>query len=147
MMLSHDSRGSANGKIRMSTISIKADISIGEMIDKITILEIKQERIDDSGKLVNIRAELELLNGMRAESIPVSPELDSLKAKLKDINIDLWELEDDIRDHERNNKFGDSFIALARRVYKTNDKRALVKREINMLMGSTIIEEKSYHVY
>ncbi len=131
----------------MNTISAKADISIGELIDKITILEIKQERISDSDKLNNIRTELKLLNSIYMEILPASPELESLKSELKNINIDLWELEDDIRDHEYKRNFGDSFIALARRIYRTNDKRSLVKREINILMGSVIVEEKSYHGY
>jgi len=126
------------------TITILADISVGELIDKITILEIKEERISDADKLVNIRTELTRLNVIRAEHVPPSAELSALEKKLKDINIAIWEQEDDIRDHERDKNFGDSFIELARSIYKTNDKRAACKRDINVLMGSAIVEEKSY---
>lgn len=127
--------------------SIKADISVGELIDKITILEIKQERIRDAAKLNNIRAELRCLVDIQAASKIKSAELDSLKAELKRVNTRLWEIEDDIRDHERNRDFGDSFIALARSVYQINDERAAKKRAINELTGSAIVEEKSYQDY
>lgn len=127
--------------------SIRVEVAPGELIDKITILEIKQEHITDADKLSNVRKELEVLIECRATSLPAVPELESLTASLKDINKQLWKIEDGIRDCERNQDFGETFIELARAVYKTNDKRALLKREINDLLGSRLIEEKSYASY
>jgi hypothetical protein len=127
--------------------SVHVEIAPGELIDKITILEIKQEQITDADKLRNVRKELEILNQCRAESIPRLSELESLAASLKEVNQQLWEIEDQIRDCERNHDFGETFIDLARAVYKTNDRRAQLKREINDLLGSRIVEEKSYASY
>lgn len=129
----------------LSAISVK--IAPGELIDKITILEIKLERMDDPGKLKNVRADLEALADARDGAIPSSPELDKLTAELKEINIRLWRIEDDIRKCERAKDFGPAFIELARAVYHNNDKRAELKRGINELLGSRLIEEKSYAAY
>jgi hypothetical protein len=119
-------------------------VSFGELVDKITILEIKSERIDDSGKLVNVRVELELLATALARFCVLPPQAGELKAELRRINEALWEIEDQIRDCERNNDFGAKFIDLARRVYMTNDRRSAVKRQLNELASSAIVEEKSY---
>jgi hypothetical protein len=131
----------------MSDISISAPIAPGELIDKITILEIKSERISDEAKLKNVRIELDTLAGTRDAHIEASGEMTRLTAELKSINEELWVIEDDIRDCERNGDFGETFIKLARAVYHTNDRRAAVKKEINLLLGSTLVEEKSYAEY
>lgn len=128
-------------------MSVSVDISYGELIDKITILEIKSTRIDDAEKLKNIRYELAVLGNKRSFSIPPSDKLEQLTEALRQINASLWEIEDDIRDKERAGEFDATFIELARAVYKNNDKRAALKREINELMGSSLIEEKSYRPY
>jgi len=126
---------------------VTAEISIGELIDKITILEIKTENITDKNKLKNIRTELVSLSQTRDSMVPKSKELDNLTAQLLGINKQLWVIEDDIRDKERNRCFDKEFIKLARDVYYTNDKRCTVKRKINMLAGSRLVEEKSYAAY
>jgi Family of unknown function (DUF6165) len=119
----------------------------GELVDKITILEIKTERIQDAGKLKNVRLELETLAAARDQSLAPPPELAALTAELKRMNAALWDIEDQIRDCERRQDFGPEFIRLARSVYHSNDRRAAVKREINELLGSALIEEKSYAAY
>ena len=116
----------------------------GELIDKITILQIKTERIAESGKLANIRRELDMLLGTRRSALPPSPELDRLEKQLKRINEALWEIEDEIRRCERGGDFGERFVRLARSVYRQNDRRAALKRQINDLTGAQIVEEKSY---
>jgi hypothetical protein len=126
---------------------ILVEVAPGELIDKITILQIKTERIDDADKVKNVRIELEVLETARDNVIPTSAELDRLTAELKTVNEALWEIEDDIRDCERDKDFGPKFIELARSVYRTNDRRAAAKREINELLGSKIVEEKSYADY
>ena len=127
------------------TVSI--EIAPGELIDKITILEIKTENITDAEKLRNVRIELETLEKSRDAAIVPSSEMDRLTAALKGVNQELWTIEDDIRDCERAGDFGETFISLARAVYKTNDRRAALKREINVLLGSVLVEEKSYQPY
>lgn len=127
--------------------AILVEIPAGELIDKITILQIKSERIKDAAKLRNIHAELQTLEAAAGQALAPSPELDGLSADLKKINEDLWRIEDDIRDHERTRDFGPSFIELARAVYLTNDRRTDVKRQINQLVGSRLVEEKSYARY
>mgnify|MGYP006915992687 CR=1 FL=1 len=127
--------------------SISLEIAPGELIDKITILEIKLERIKDSDKLANVRLEWETLVKGRDAAIEETPELDRLSAELKAANEALWDIEDDIRDCELDKNFGDAFVELARSVYITNDKRAALKRQINELLGSSLIEEKSYSAY
>jgi hypothetical protein len=123
------------------------DVAPGELIDKITILVIKSERMEDEAKLANVRHELKILSATRDTDIPASIELDELTAKLKSVNETLWKIEDDIRDCEAAKDYSQTFIDLARAVYVTNDERAHLKREINMLLGSAIVEEKSYKPY
>lgn len=129
------------------TTTILTPVAPGELIDKITILRIKSERIADDAKLANVRRELEALNATRAAEIAETDELARLDAALQEVNEALWEIEDDIRDCEREGDFGDEFIRLARAVYRTNDRRAALKKEINLLLGSSIVEEKSYADY
>ena len=131
----------------MTLKAIMVEVAPGEMIDKITILAIKSERIEDEEKLANVRHELRVLLSRRDRGIPSSPELDELTAKLRDINEILWKIEDDIRDCESAKNYSQNFIDLARAVYITNDQRANLKRQINVLLGSNIIEEKSYKPY
>ncbi len=127
--------------------SISVEVAPGELIDKITILEIKLERIEDADKLANVKLEWETLCAARDGALEPSDELKRLSAELKQANEALWKIEDDIRDCERAKDFGETFVELARGVYITNDKRAALKREINELLGSRLIEEKSYASY
>jgi hypothetical protein len=127
--------------------SVETPIAIGELIDKITILEIKVERFTDAAKAKNAMAELTALRTRRDQAIPASPELDVLTARLKAVNQRIWDMEDNIRDCERRADFGPDFVAVARSIYRTNDERAAVKREINVVLGSELIEEKSYAAY
>ena len=123
---------------------IMAPIAIGELIDKITILEIKAERIHDPDKVRNVRAELALLRDLRDRAGLSTSEMDGLADELRSINAALWEIEDDIRACEAQGDFGPRFIALARSVYHSNDRRSAVKKRINLAFGSAIVEEKSY---
>ena len=128
-------------------MSVNIEISIGEFFDKITILEIKKERIHDEAKLANINAELDALNAL-LEKLPFSrADIQAEFNELKAINEKLWVIEDDIRDKKSAKEFDQAFIELARSVYFTNDKRSDVKREINLKLGSSFIEEKSYEEY
>jgi len=129
------------------SVTINVEISPGELIDKLTILEIKLERINDEAKLKNIRLEHDTLTSALADLGSASNRLDELTGQLKAINEDLWNIEDDIRGCERTKDFGDRFIELARAVYIANDKRSAVKRDINGHLGSRIVEEKSYADY
>ena len=131
----------------MAVKSVLVDIAPAELIDKITILAIKSERMDDEVKLENVRHELDILTANRVKVIQASPELDALTAKLKTVNEALWEIEDDIRECEAAKNYSQKFIDLARAVYVSNDERANLKREINLLLGSDIVEEKSYKPY
>lgn len=131
----------------MTDGTIKIDVAPGELIDKITILEIKSARMDDPAKLANVRAELALLAETRDEEVPESAELEMLTERLREANEALWVIEDDIRACEAADDFGATFVELARSVYRTNDERARIKREINELLGSAIVEEKSYKPY
>jgi hypothetical protein len=126
---------------------ILVPVSPGEVLDKITILEIKSERMEDEAKLRNVRRELELLNRKWAEAVSEDETVLRIHAALKRINEALWEIEDDIRDKERLAEFDERFVQLARSVYFTNDKRAAAKKELNLHLGSDIIEEKSYQDY
>jgi hypothetical protein len=126
---------------------IKVPISPGELIDKITILEIKSARMTDAAKVANVRTELGLLQATWRESAFAKHDIEAEWKALRDINGKLWDIEDDIRDKERHRTFDARFIELARAVYVTNDERAAVKRVINTKLGSTIIEEKSYAKY
>jgi hypothetical protein len=128
-------------------VSIRIEVAPGEIIDKLTILEIKRERIEDEAKRRNVSYEWDVLTRDLAAAIAPTPELDALRATLKEINLKLWVIEDDIRDCERAKDFGPKFIKLARAVYFTNDERAAVKRRINELLNSAIVEEKSYAAY
>ena len=128
-------------------LDILIPASAGELIDKITILEIKVKNIRDPEKNRNVAKELEALVKCLRKNISDADQLADLRASLKSINEALWEIEDDIRLCEQRGKFGDKFIKLARSVYRQNDKRAAVKKEINVLLGSSIIEEKSYADY
>lgn len=128
-------------------MNVKVEISIGEFFDKVTILEIKNERIKDTAKLSNINKELSALNALLA-ALPFSREdVAAEVSELKQINESLWEIEDDIRDQESKKQFDDKFVELARAVYITNDKRSDVKRQINLKLGSDFVEEKSYEEY
>ena len=126
---------------------ILAPVSAGELIDKITILRVKATRIGDAAKEANVRAELALLEEIAARELSPSPELEDLTAQLTEINAALWDIEDGKRDCERRQDFGPQFVALARSVYVDNDRRAAVKHQINTLVGSEIVEEKSYKPY
>ena len=131
----------------MSTQAILVEIAPGELIDKITILEIKAEQITDAAKLANVRTELGILAAARDQAIARSAQLNEFTSQLKQVNQALWDIEDDIRLCEKAKDFGPKFIELARSVYFQNDRRAAVKRQINELLGSRIIEEKAYQPY
>jgi len=126
---------------------IKVPISPGELIDKITILEIKAANISDAAKLANVKVELQLLQDTWRNSGYASSNIDAEWQRLREINKKLWDIEDAIRDKERERKFDQEFIELARSVYITNDERAAVKKQINTKLGSKIVEEKSYAKY
>jgi hypothetical protein len=126
---------------------IHVPVSPGEVLDKITILEIKSERISEPDKVANVKRELELLQASWQKSVDEDETVRGIHAKLKSINEDLWEIEDDIRDKERAREFDQVFIDLARSVYVTNDQRADAKKELNVYLGSEIVEEKSYQDY
>ena len=123
---------------------ILAEISAGELIDKITILEIKKEKIIDKEKLIEVDKELVSLNETLKKSINDENKILSFKKDLKNINLKLWDIEDGKRSAEKNNKFDEKFIQLARNVYKFNDERAKIKLAINNTLGSNIKEVKSY---
>ena len=127
--------------------NIHVPVSPGEVLDKITILEIKSERMGDPEKVANVCVELALLQETWKEFIRDNEVISDLRAQLKEINEALWEIEDDIREKERAGEFDKRFIELARSVYVTNDRRSMVKKELNLHLGSEIIEEKSYKDY
>ena len=122
-------------------------VSPGELLDKLTILDIKAERIDDAEKRSNVQHERQVLEEVWDEANLETRETVRLRAELKRVNEALWEIEDAIRDEERARRFGDRFIELARAVYVTNDERAALKKAINSELGSKIVEEKSYSDY
>ena len=122
-------------------------ISPGELIDKITILEIKSQRMTDAAKLHNVRTELSLLSGTWQASPFSATDIGAEWAGLRDVNAKLWDIEDRIRDKERDGLFDAEFVELARAVYFTNDERAALKKKINMRLGSALVEEKSYADY
>lgn len=127
-------------------MSVTIKTSYGELLDKITILQIKTERIKEEGKLINVRAELEELN----KTWKLINNKDSVLQEheaLKNINESLWKIEDDLREKELRKEFDQEFIELARSVYFTNDKRAAIKKDVNLKLGSELIEEKSYQDY
>ena len=128
-------------------MSIMAPISAGELVDKITILRNKADRIGDPAKEANVRKELAMLEAIADEVLPKTLEIERLTAELSEVNIALWDIEDGKRDCERRGDFGDRFVQLARSVYVENDRRAAIKRAINEAAGSDIVEEKSYKPY
>ena len=128
----------------MKMDKILAEISAGELIDKITILEIKKEKISNKEKLIEVNKELLSLNETLKKTINDESKILSFKNDLKNINLKLWDIEDGKRFAEKNNKFDDKFIELARSVYKFNDERAKIKLAINNSLGSNIKEIKSY---
>ena len=130
-----------------SANKIFAEISVGELLDKISILEIKQKNIKDEQKIKIISKELESLNYTLKKDVNITDEIKSLYEDLKKINIKLWNIEDGKRDCERNGDFGEKFIQLARSVYIENDQRAKIKNKINKISGSNILEVKSYDEY
>ena len=131
----------------MMSQAINVPVSPGELIDKITILEIKSERMRDPAQLNNVRTELASLRTVCDRHVPSSAEVSELTRQLKSVNESLWQIEDDIRDCESTSDFGPRFVELARSVYRENDRRAQVKREINVLLGSQLMEEKAYKRY
>lgn len=122
-------------------------VSWGEVFDKLSILDIKAEKIADAAKLANVAREREAILPVVAQLEPLTGELDALLRQLKQVNSSLWEVEDGKRDCERRQCFDAAFVALARRVYIENDQRAAIKRQINDLLGSAIVEEKAYRPY
>jgi len=129
----------------MSTVS--TPMSVGELLDKITILEIKAQKIKDQDKLKNINHELQLLTKTWQQTDLICAKTDELKQALKTVNLRLWKIEDDIRIFEKNKNFTDEFVQLARSVYYENDERASIKKQINEVTGSELTEEKSYKSY
>jgi hypothetical protein len=126
---------------------IQTPVSYGELIDKITILEIKSRRITDEAKLANVRNELDLLKATWANDAASQTDIDAERTRLHEVNELLWDIEDQIRLKERAQAFDQEFIELARAVYFRNDERAAFKREINLKLGSQLVEEKSYQDY
>ena len=127
--------------------SPKIPISWGELLDKITILNIKLENITSKNALENVELELKKLQSILTQYCPKTLETTQLEGELRQINQQLWDIEDKIRDKERANSFDDEFIQLARSVYIKNDERSRIKRKINDLLGSELVEEKSYAEY
>lgn len=126
---------------------LMVEVAPGELIDKITILEIKLKNIKDEAKLANVQREYDILMETYRANIVETDALRALTDELREANAKIWDIEDDIRDLERNKDFGDRFVAVARSVYRSNDLRAATKRKINELLDSAIIEEKSYAAY
>ena len=128
-------------------MKLMVEVAPGELIDKITILKIKLENINNGAKLANIRREYEILMDTFRSQVEETEDLRALIDELRAINQKIWDIEDEIRDLERAKDFGDQFVAVARSVYRSNDRRAAAKRKINELLNSVIIEEKSYTDY
>jgi hypothetical protein len=127
-------------------LSVTIPVSIGELYDKISILEIKSERIQVKDKLTNIEMELHLLNEV-ASSLPnLDIFLSELNGQLKAVNEALWDCEESIRDYERRGVYGQEFVGTARAIHRNNDRRAEIKRQINLRSGSSLVEEKSYQL-
>lgn len=128
-------------------MSLLVPVSTGELLDKIGILELKAAAIADPAKRANVLRELAALEAVRRRAVAETPELQRLAAELKAVNRALWQVEDELRAHERESRFDAHFVELARRVYRENDRRAALKRRINEVTGSAIVEEKSYPEY
>ena len=126
---------------------ILAPVSFGELLDKIAILQIKSERMQDAAKLANVRKELEALSATWLAHPAANHDILELRASLKAVNERLWDIEDDIRRCEQRQDFGAEFVRLARAVYHENDERAAIKKQINLALGSAYVEEKSYQDY
>ncbi|MBO9826845.1 hypothetical protein J7373_01115 [Xanthomonas sp. A2111] len=126
---------------------ILVPVSFGELLDKIAILQIKSERIEDPGKLANVRAELSALEKTWMAHPAAGGDVARLRVELKAVNERLWVIEDEIRIKEKAQAFDEEFIKLARSVYYENDERARLKKEINLALGSSYVEEKSYQDY
>jgi uncharacterized protein DUF6165 len=126
---------------------ILVPVSPGELLDRITILRIKSERITDAQPLANVRRELALLEPIWRATCAAQPGLATEEAALQRVNLELWEIEDRIRGHEAQRRFDAAFIELARSVYLRNDERAALKKRINVALKSAIVEEKSYRPY
>ena len=126
---------------------IQIPISPSELLNKITILQIKAERIEDPYKVKNVKVELDLLLNIWTQTVTNDAEIEALTKELMSTNKKLWVIEDDIRDEERNKQFGERFIELARSVYIANDDRANAKKKVNLYLNSSIVEEKSYQDY
>jgi hypothetical protein len=146
-VLAQEAPMTASSTPQALSTNIMAEIAIGELFDRITILEIKMERIKDLKKLVNIKTELDSLLKTQNTLVTMTPELEKLKADLLQANKNLWDIEDAIRVKEFNQEFDAEFIKLARSVYYDNDARCRIKRAINELLGSHLLEEKSYKEY
>jgi hypothetical protein len=128
-------------------MALKVEISVGEFLDKMTILEIKSERIEDPQKLQNVKKELDLLRKTWSESKYDAADIADTLRDLRSVNEMLWDIEDQIRLKEAAQSFDGEFVRLARSVYQTNDRRAAIKRELNRVLGSDLVEEKSYPDY
>ena len=128
-------------------MQLQVPLSVGEVLDKITILQIKLAHISDAAKRVNIQKELDALLPLVASDAFTTDQMQGLIAELKAVNETLWKIEDDIREKEATKNFNAEFIRLARSVYITNDKRAEIKKRINLATGSALVEEKSYESY
>ena len=128
-------------------MQLQVPVSVGEVLDKITILQIKLAHISDVAKRANIQNELDVLLPLVAGDAFTTDQMQALMAELKSVNEALWDIEDDIREKEAAKSFDAEFIRLARAVYITNDKRAEIKKQINLATGSALVEEKSYESY
>jgi hypothetical protein len=122
---------------------INIPVSVGELVDKITILKIKRYQIKDADKLVNIHKEHDVLTSLN-EYVKIQKDVLEHQQQLMEVNLRLWFLEEDIRHYEKNNNFGEWFVDAARKIYKTNDERSRIKKEINILCNSALVEEKSH---
>ena len=128
-------------------MDIQVPVSLGELLDKITILRIKAARMSDAAKIANVKHELQLLEQTWRESVPADVNITADEQALERVNAELWVIEDEIRDKELVKAFDARFIELARAVYVTNDERAAIKKRINQALGSALVEEKSYRPY
>ena len=128
-------------------MQLLAPVSVGELIDKITILRIKQKKASDEQKLANVSRELEALSSTWKDNKPADLNISDLEDQLTEVNLQLWDIEDKIRAKELAKAFDQEFIDLARSVYKQNDLRAELKKQINLRSGSTLVEEKLYQEY
>jgi hypothetical protein len=128
-------------------MQVTVEVSPGELIDKITILEIKREKFTDAAKIRNVETELALLEPKGKALLAEAEDVARLWREVKGVNLELWEIEDRIREHEARQDFGSRFVELARAVYFTNDRRSAIKRAINEVLHSPLMEEKSYAPY